>query len=399
MYALGRRICSLVTLKSVVKKLASGRTLGVTGATALLALVIGCGGGGGGGGGGTKTTTSTTSTTSTATTSTSTATTAGVLPINTILYAVPNGNGTDYELEGLDPVNAGSSTTIVSDFPASIELFAANPNVKSQYVAAYDPTFGPSDNGLYGIYISTGLTASGIKQLVAPTYIFVSSLSVTDNGKFVVYSATDQTGASNLFVESLSGGTPVNYGLSDGSTVSPADDDTLVYVAIPSSGNTVLDQVLSRSLKAGASGKATQITTDAVNHALPAISRDGTQIAYWEEGTSNNLLVQPISGGSAVTLPNPNALVPQSEAFSGDASSIAIVGLDPNSNGFIMLQTPNGIANPTSLLEVPGTSLGDYGLYWTSQNGRVAGGSVAASSVVRKRMAVGRALRPALHIR
>jgi hypothetical protein len=313
---------------------------------AVLIAAIGCGGGGGGG----------------SSTAGVTGSTAGVLPDNVIVFGQPNGTGNDFAIYDISPTG-GSPTTVAADVSGSILLYVQNPNKANSYVLAAIPSGGSN----YGIYLATGPTLTGATQLVAPVYSDVSSLAITQDSSHIVYSATNAAGVSYLFTLPTSGGTPANLGLSDGSTISPANNNTIAYVAPPnaSGGN---DQVYTRSLSAGAAGSATQITTDDVMHTLPAFSRDGTQLAYWEESGTSLLKIDLLATGVVTTLTNPSGDTPLGEAFSSDGSQIAIAG-DLNFQGQLEVQATNGTSEP-DVIFTAGVDVGLYGVYWTGSNGR-----------------------------
>jgi Tol biopolymer transport system component len=295
------------------------------------------------------------------------------------VFGLPDDASATFSVKAIDPTGANAQT-LAAGVSQNIVLFARNPAVSNQYVFAGDPT----GSGLYGIYRSNGLTLAVATPLVSPTYIAVSSLSVTQDGANVVYSAVDGAGNSNLYVESLSGGAPANYGPSDGSTVSPADNDTIAYVA-PSAANADIDQVFTRSLSAGPGGTENQVTLEPGNHLLPAFSRDGVRLAYWLQTEGNNqLVILNRNTGDAVALPNPANVYPQGEAFSPDGSKI-VFAADPNGTGAgqILVQSTSGSA-PPSVIQTANTLLGNYGIYWTDANGRLVAGGLGMSNAGRR---------------
>lgn len=349
----------------------------VLGVTLLGALVIGCGGGGGGGNSTGTTSTSGTptdgSTDGTPTTGTATTGETG----SKIVFGEPAADGATFNVRSVTPDGA-SVTTLLANVPTSIVLFSANPTATSDYVFAADPT----GTGSYGIYRSPILSLTGATTLVAPTYLAVSSLTVTQNGSHVVYSALDASGNPLLYSIPIAGGTPVQYGPSDGSTVSPKDSDTIAYVALPSDSESN-DQVFTRSLAAGPSGASTQVTTNAVNHVLPAFSRDGTKLAYWEQNATSQLVVRTLSSGTTTTLTNPNRLFPQGASFNPTGTRVSIAGGADDGTGQILTQTVNATATPTAIYS-GANLLGNYGIYWTDTTGRVIGGNLIGASASRK---------------
>ncbi|AIE84355.1 hypothetical protein [Fimbriimonas ginsengisoli] len=357
----------------------------------LALLVIGCGGGGDGSGTSTDSTTATasgtatatatasaTATTATSATTATTATSAGT-GSTSIVYGTPNGQGSNFDVKQISP-SGTNNVTLIPNVSGSILIFAVNPALPTEYVFAADP----NGSGLYGIYRSVGLTLTGATTLVAPVYTEVTSIAVTQNGSKAVYTAVDGSGVDTLFAEPLTGGSPTGYGVADGAAVSPADNDTVAYVA-PSAANADIDQVFLRTLSAGPAGPANQLTTVAANHVLPAFSRDGLKLAFWEEqATSNRLLVFTIAIQTSVALPNPNNVFPQGEAFSPDGARLAIAA-DNNGTGQILNQTTDGTSPPAVILSATGALFGNYGIFWRDASGRAIGGSSGMSSVSRLR--------------
>lgn len=340
------------------------------------ALVIGCGGGGGGG----TTSTGTTSTTSTTGTPTDGSTDGTATTGETgskIVFGEPAADGLTFNVRSVTP-DGVTKTTLLANVPTSIVLFSENPASTNDYVFAADPT----GSGSYGIYRSPILSPTGATTLVSPRYLAVSSLTVTQNGSQVVYSALDASGNPLLFSVPIGGGTPVEYGASDGSTVSPSDSDTIAYVALPA-GSETNDQLFTRSLAAGPSGTATQVTTNTVNHILPAFSRDGTKLAYWEQSATSRLVVRTLSSGATTTLTNPSSLFPQGESFNPTGTRVSIAAGADDGSGQILTQTISTSASPTAIY-TNANLLGNYGIYWTDTTGRVIGGNLIGASPSRK---------------
>jgi hypothetical protein len=308
--------------------------------------------------------------------------TAITFAANSVVYGVATGQSENYDVNEMSSAGANVQT-VAANIPGTILLFALDPATSGQYVIAADPT----GTGSYGIYLSVNLTLTDAQTIVGPNYAYVTSLAVTENGASVVFSATDGTGISNLFVVPIGGGVATKLGLSDGSAVSPLDSDTIAYVApIGGSGN---DQLFTRSLSAGSAGSSTQLTSDVSNHALPAFSPDGTKLAFWELNVgTNTLVVDTLATSTMLNMPNPAGIQPQGEAFSADGTSIVIAG-EVGTQGNILTQPTDGSASPTAILS-SASLLGNYGIYWTDANGRAVGGiqGMSASSRLRKRRVV-----------
>ena len=310
----------------------------------LAAMVIfGCGGGGGG------SSSSTSSTSSTSTTSSQAS-----LPANSIVYGIPSSSGATYNVTAVGPTGS-SPVTVTNGVTNAVLLYTPNPAVAGQYAFAADPTGA----GIYGIYLGTTISTSGGKALVAPSYTDVSSLTISSDGLNLIYSAGDaSSGQSYLYAIPLTGGTPIRFGLSDGSTISPADNDTIAYVG-PLTNAATIDQVFTRRLSTGANGASTQITTDGNNHTLPAYSRDGKQLAFWEEGTTNSLTILSTATGTSATLPNPNNYAPQAETFSSDGTQVAIAWDTGSGAGQLVTELSSGSGGP-SIVASASNLLGNY---------------------------------------
>lgn len=331
----------------------------------LAALLVGCGGGGGGG-------------TTTSTTSTTTTTTGANLPVNTVLYGAANGTDNDFDVKAVAP-DGSNARTYIAGVSGKVLLFAVNPAVENQFFVAADL----NGNGFFGIYKTSGLDLTTAVQVVAPEFSYIASLSVTMNGAHLVFTGSDTLGISYVYSIPVAGGTAVKLALADGSTVSAADNDTIAYVGLPAGGGD-FDQVFTRSLAAGAGGAATQITTEAVNHALPTFSRDGRMLAWWELSDVNQTLsIFNRTTSTTVHLSNPENLFPQATAFNSTGTRVVSVMADDEGRGNIETQLADGTQAPISILTAPAL-LGNYGVYWTDSNGRLAGGSFGTSSVGRR---------------
>jgi hypothetical protein len=350
-----------------IRKVRRGK-LAVFACLALAAAIVGCGGGGGG----SSTTTSTTSTT------------AGAgLPINTLVYGIPNGTDTNFDVDDIAPDGTGNQT-LVANVSGKIVMFAINPAVANQFIVAADL----NGNGFYGLYKATSLNLTGATELVAPEFSNIASLAVTMNGAHVVFTGTDTTDTSYVYSIPTAGGISAKLALASGSTVSPGDNNTIAYVGPPAGGGDN-DQVFTRSLAAGPGGAATQVTSNDVNHTLPAFSRDGHKLAWWEmSATTNTLVIHNFNDSSSVSLSNPDNLFPQGTAFNATGTRVAIVAANDAGVGQILTQLADGSGDPGLILGSPNL-LGNYGIYWTDSTGRVIGGSFGMSSVTRRKGRLG----------
>jgi hypothetical protein len=330
-------------------------------------FIVGCGGGGGG---------SSSSTTS----STSGSSTGTLYGANEIVYGVPNPTATSFSLNQVKP-DGTSNSVLASGLSPGILLFAQIPGQANQFVMAADLTGA----GVFGIYVTTGLSTTVTKTLAPAIYGFVTSLSISPDGKNLVYSAassTDPLEIGYLFWVPVAGGTATQLDYSDGSALSPADGNSIAYVSNQGGASSV-DQVYTRTLSSGSGGKATQITTDSINHLLPAYNRAGTELAYWESATTNALMIKTVgSSAAAVALPNPNQIAPLGESFNSDGSQIAIAG-DSSGTGELLTQAASGTSNPVTILVSP-QPVGNYGVYWTDTTGRALIGSIMPSAARRR---------------
>jgi hypothetical protein len=383
-------------------------------AVAAAALIIGCGGGGGGGSsttgatgttatgttttgttttGTTTTGTTTTGTTTTGTTTTGTTTTgtttgggtAGSLPSNVILFGESNTSTSLTDIEEVNP-STGVVTPYISSVSNEIYLFAKDPNQTSKFVFVGNPS---GDGATFGLYSNSSLSLTGATTIVSPAYSGVISLNLTQDGKNIVYSAYVGNNLPNLYDVPSTGGTPVALDSSYGSTVSPADSNTIVYENIV--GET--EQLFSRLLSQGVSGAATQLTTDTLgDHDGPALSRDGTKIAYVQilnnppANNSNGYVdVLSLPGKSTTTLPNPANYSAAGLAFSGDGTTVGVLAYTSDfESSEIVTQTISTSGTPKVL--VANILGGAQGIYWTSSGGRIAGGGGLLGSLIRKGM-------------
>ena len=382
-------------------------SLGAAICVVIAALIIGCGGGGGGGIGSTNSTattstattstaTATTSTatattsTATATTSTATATTStatatpstatssgstgnGLLPPNVLIYADVVGSASPpaYNVMAINP-NGSNPHALASNVPVEIEYFAMNPIVNNQYVFAAQA----SPTALFGIYISSnGLTMKGATQLVAPTYFGVVSLQITEDATKIVYTGVDSSGQnSNLFVEPITGGTPLeldNSGADNFADVSPGDSNTVVFSELIGGAG----QLFYKKISAGASGAATQLTNDSFDDENPVFTHDGTAVVFNEgvpqSGGAFDIQYPTIismSTGKETKLLNPDQVFFEQASPNTGATFVGYSGQGNTTIG-LYTQATTTSAKPTLILndEEINTTIG---VYWTGNNGR-----------------------------
>ncbi len=380
---------------------------------AVAAIIIGCGGGGGGGGSSPTTTTGTTTTgtTTTGTTTTGTnsggtnsggtnsggtnsggtsagGTTSGSLPQNAILFGQFQ-SSTTYQVMALNPSAAASSTNPTvyqSNVPDTTSVFVQNPNVTNQFVFAANSGDNPAN--LVGIYSNSSLTTVGATTLAPAAYGSVVSLSLTQDGKNIVFTAYDSSNnVSSLYTMSSTGANLTLLDTSEGSSISPADSDTIVY-SNNLSGLTY--QLYTRSLKAGASGKPQQLTTDtAGDKFVPVFSRDGSKVAYqFSNNTTfvSNVAVITTSSGAVVNLPA-SSYAPVAQAFNGSGTNVGILAQDNTSgNVEILNQAISATSSPSVLYNPSPTANIDFsaGIYWTTSGGRTAGGGGVLGASIRR---------------
>jgi hypothetical protein len=371
----------------------------------LAALIVGCGGGGGTvGGNPTSSTSATTATTTTGTTTTSSSSTTGSLPSNSILFSVnsASSSASTYSIVALN-ASTGVPTIFLPNIPVTTSLVAQNPIVPKQFIFAANA--GDKEGSLVGIYSNTTLSTSGAKTIAAPKFGSIASLSVTADGKNMVFTAFDPTNSfPYLYAVSSSGGAPVQLDGSSSSSVSPADSDTIVY-SNDADGFTY--QLFTRSLSKGTAGTATQVTTGVLGDSLnPTFSRDGTQIAYQFTNYTTNLTtlnVLNLPGRTTTNLPDANLYQPYGQTFSSDGSTLAILGGSGN-KAEILTQPVSSSSKATVLYSTSNSGSSAIktgaGLYWTTADGKSVGGRTAGSggmlgSFIRRVVGVEHGLRAA----
>ncbi|CAN5631952.1 hypothetical protein BH11ARM2_BH11ARM2_06030 [soil metagenome] len=266
------------------------------------AVAIGCGGGGGGGSTtGLTTATSSTATTSTATTSTATATTStattstattstattstattstngdvpGVLPKNVIFYDVYNENS-EREFRYISP--NGTGDTLFVTLPPRFDAFAPNPVKASEYYFAAHT----SDTGKDGLYKNSSITLTGATQIVGPTYDTVTGMQISNDGRFLAYTAYIGEAETKLYVIDLQTPTapPITVDSADFFHISP--DVRKVVYSKPSGGPS---DIFIRDFPAGA--VATNLTNDATAEDFsPQFNKDSSRIVFTSDRDS-----------------------------------------------------------------------------------------------------------------
>lgn len=225
---------------------------------AVAAFIFGCGGGVGPVTSGTTATNTTSTNTTTTTTTAGAGTTTGTfLPPNAILFGQgASTSSSSYTVEALSPTTK-ALTPFLTGVPNTTSLFVANPTVAKQYIFAANA--GDASGALVGIYANSTLTTKGATTVVAPAFASVVSLNLTQDGKFLVFTAYDKTNTdSYLYTVTAGGRNLTQLDTSASSYVSPADSNTIVYSHAPG----LVFQLFTRSISAGSAATPAQITTD-----------------------------------------------------------------------------------------------------------------------------------------
>jgi hypothetical protein len=351
-----------------------------------LAVVIGCGGGGGAtsvtdtgstatntgstatntGSTATNTGSTATNTGSTATNTGSTATNTGngVLPPNVILFSQNDASDANYSIQALSPT-AKTPTAILSNIPPTINPIVLNPAVKNQYIAAVQA----NSTALYGIYATTGATATGAKTIASPAFALVYTISVSNSGSSIVFTGSDSTGQTDsLYYVPSSGGTPTILDSGEACQIGP-DNDSIVYSKFVGLNTQLFIYSLSKKT-------LTQMTSDVTDHDMPQFSKDGTKIVF-QKGYQHaggyedyGIAIMTVSTKTEIDLPNAGQINETGPSLNGTSGSVSFIASDGIPYA-IATQTATGAAGSTYSALYSNSGLNPSGsTYWSSSTGR-----------------------------
>jgi hypothetical protein len=336
-------------------------------AAATIGVLAGCGGNGGGG------------TPSTLNSS------PGVLAPNVIFYSSSPDNGNTMVLNQVNP--DGSGKTTLATLPVGFQGIAMNPAVRGQTVFGYSPS-GRSPM-TYGIYKNSSISSTGAVMLVPPTYSFIESIQVSADGAWVYFVAPIGTGNPALYKVPSTGGTPKvldNSGFILSANVDPVTGSNVIYdkeIVYPN-GN---QKTAIFELPTSGSVSPNLITNDPNdNYEFPQFSKDGTQIVMESDINDPNFEIYTMSstggsinGAGLTQVTNLPAVAKENGvSFSADGTSTAFVGNSASATATGIYVSGTIGANPpapTSMIVQDNTV--QAGLYWTSNGGRSASGTMA----------------------
>jgi hypothetical protein len=365
---------------------ARARALLVGSVVTALAVMIGCGGGGGAtsvtdtgstatntgstatntGSTATNTGSTATNTGSTATNTGSTATNTGngVLPPNVILFSQNDASDANYSIQALSPT-AKTPTAILSNIPPTINPIVLNPAVKNQYIAAVQA----NSTALYGIYATTGATATGAKTIASPAFALVYTISVSNSGSSIVFTGSDSTGQTDsLYYVPSSGGTPTILDSGEACQIGP-DNDSIVYSKFVGLNTQLFIYSLSKKT-------LTQMTSDVTDHDMPQFSKDGTKIVF-QKGYQHaggyedyGIAIMTVSTKTEIDLPNAGQINETGPSLNGTSGSVSFIASDGIPYA-IATQTATGAAGSTYSALYSNSGLNPSGsTYWSSSTGR-----------------------------
>lgn len=328
-------------------------SVGLVSVASLALLILGCGGGGGGsnGSGG--------------------STGSGVLPSNVLLYTTTPDSGVTLNVMQINP--DGTSKTQVASLGAAFEGFAFDPAVKKQVVFGYSPS--GTTNPIFGIYRNAAGIASGTGavQVVPPQYSYVSSVQVSNDGKFVYYVAAVGLNDTQLFRVPIGGGSVKTIDFAFSAELNAAGD-TVVYDKIPTGGTT--NQIYISP--ADGTAPPTALTSDVShNYETPQWSKDGTKLVLASD-KDNSLFeiytMAPTAGAPLTQVSNlANVDKSQGVSLSPDGTMAAFIGISGDTTKAGVYRTASFGTNPITQTQVVVDPNVLNGIYWTGSNGRAIG--------------------------
>lgn len=326
-------------------------------------LVIGCGGSGGDGGmstSGTLTTTTNGNPTNGNPTNgnptTGVPTTPGVLPQNTILFAVNDpDNGF---LRQIKPDGTGGS--VLSSYSPNVIAVAPDPVATNRYVFVGTTTTG----GPYKIYSGTNTTDPAASvALASQTYALVTDLALSPDGKSVFFVGAPTDNDPLRLYKIAGGAAPVALDFARRISVSPVGQK-IAY----SKDNASVTGTDIYVRDYSPTSTPTRVTTAVGENSYPAFNRTGTKLVYSSNagGTAELYVANPDGTGikQITTTPTLDELA---AAFNDDGTKIAYSALSSNLGETGIYVAKADGTTPTLIAADPAI---DADVYWTSLLGR-----------------------------
>lgn len=347
----------------------SGRTsiVGAVLTVGLVCLVIGCGGG---------------------STSSGTSTTAGVLPANVIFFIDTTDQGATTNYRQVNPDGTGQK--LLYSFPAAFQAITLNPVIKNQIVFGYSPNAGV--NAKYGIYKNSSVSATSVKQIVAPVYRLVSEIQVSPDGSTVYYIAAIGSGNTELYKVPITGGVPVvlNSDAIFSMNVDEVDGSRITYdkVVKYSNGNfksTIIVQPTKNT------GVPVELNPDSsANYACPQFSKDGSKIVFTSDkaDAQGEVYVMNSTDGSNMVQVTSNPTINKLYngcTFSADGTKVAYIGFDTAGSAYGVYES-SLIGGSGSSTNIVNDLTINPGINWTSAAGLLLKGSTNPNVLVHQRL-------------
>lgn len=206
---------------------------------------------------------------------TTTGTMPGTLPKNVIFYDLYNEKG-DREFRYISPT--GSDDKLFVTLPPDFDAFAPNPTKPNEvYFAARE-----KDGTKLGIYRNSSISLSGATSLIGPTYVGVSGMQVSNNGRFLAFNAAVGDENLRLFVLDLQSPTSPAIIVDEADYFHVSPDVRKIVYAKQVDGES---HIFVRDFPAGT--KATDLTADAkATNLAPQFNKDSNRIVFTSDRDS-----------------------------------------------------------------------------------------------------------------
>ena len=276
------------------------------------------------------------------------------IPGNALVFTLPGSAADKSEIRvmGMD----GSDEKTFATINSGIQGFSINPANRTQKF------FGAqrASTGKYGIWRNTALDPTSAISVVTPAFDAIYTVSVTKDGKKVLFTATEDNAAPKLYVADA---TKMNG-------KATALDEAVSFALSPDGKDVVYSKLNEKSLdlfkRKLSEEKPTKIVANAGDDDAPQYSKDGTRIVYTSNKPNGlrDIYTCKANGTDELMVTNTVADDEFSPSYNADGSAIAYI--IPSGAAAGVYRIPSAGGSRVSVKVADNVS----DVYWTEGTGR-----------------------------
>ena len=276
------------------------------------------------------------------------------IPGNALVFTMPGSTAdkSDIRIMGVD----GSEEKTFATINSGIQGFAINPANRTQKF------FGAqrASTGKYGLWRNTALDPTSATNVVTPAFDAIYTVSVTKDGKKVLFTAAEDNSAPKLYVADA---TKMNG-------KATALDEAVSFALSPDGKDVIYSKTNEKSLdlfkRKLSEEKPTKIVANAGDDDAPQYSKDGTRIVYTSNKPNGlrDIYSCKANGTDELMITNTVADDELSPTYNADGSAIAYIVPDGAAAGVYRIPSAGGTRISVKVAE----NITD--VYWTEGTGR-----------------------------